>query len=1319
MFKKQSRQIIVYLVMQSLLLSGVSHAADISCLAPALIIPGDTAFQGAINKMMDLQERPFEKWTQTQEPQLQKITQQIIKQPGYKTFKRDSNQYNYGHREMPVEIWCWQDENKVDLKGEKEFYPQVFYFRVGNVLYLHTDAYAQLSRSLKQRIKNRVIILNNVRDKRDGGRFQDEVLPGCGIMPHDEVFTLLSLIQIINSDFKNITRAIDFGAGDGIRALTALRLGLVSNVDLVSIDLDDLLEASQRMRLNGFSEKNGDFKTHHTYIQDTVSVIEMFEAYKNEKLAVFSNLGYWIEKEKWGIDNQDVIGLIRGRENVKLFVAGGSWMPRYSHRAKVDNNKILFKNTDFAIVEKQAGTKHKDSSPLFSWSAQRQEKNTGQQLEDILTHGDNTEIDKALKVLGERQDTRLVHSILDNALRRKGFQVALKEDGEALLVQIMDRKENIIGGMTVFPESDSVEGNKLYFQNIGMNQSQEIGKRIFPLVLRWLDTNPLFVDQFSGWQIEVVPANEGTYKSWMRSYAFLSTGKRYKHYKGGFYSLYGKVAAAQGKSQPTRSGRDFLLQLSRHGIAHGKILGLASGSGEDELYAAENGYDVTATDVNPAKINEILEKAKQRSIVLEAKELDLSMDIPKSNKTYDAIYVRLGLHYYSKTEVKRIINQLQMLLNDNGIIYGVVKSTDDFYYNEYAKGNRIRADGMVFIEDPNTQETYWRSFFNADDIHELFADFQMLDLQHYQERLYSDSHDSSLISFAVQKTELNTKKQIKTTARLLIKQKKVGKASSGNTAAAREVKVMHEGEDFLLHERNAITAQALNLQIAFEYNGAYERIELPELIQRRLLENLQHSQADGGNCFDFLCRMNGFAKDTRESDLPFISVQEAEDLHPGDSVRIGKSDEGKMLAYQFALYLGHGLFIGKMDSGGVVLVHDWESLKGLYRQDLALEKVDTKKIFLADENKFRNLLKQEMPQIIPQKHAHINAVIRFMDLFMQGDFDGLYNTFLQAADVDKDEYIMLAKELFARYQGLSPQAKHALAAATIFHDIGSRSGERDWEHNQIGRDLVTKILQTHGYDKYFIEEVAALVYNHGFYWNVGLDFLPRDYAALSKEQRNAVLLLQFFDNSGRAGGNILFPWKIRLLLQLRDKKVEQFLEEDNLYVYRFENNLSPVLFADPQQRDKDLRDAHTLLAQAKYQNAEFKYDWNERIRNYVFGIFQLLGKDSLQDTFLLVDRIMDAYRSWEQKNAKAKDIIIDTDIDFMALAMSDRTKYINKLQALLHNNNDVPILIRADDDSLRVIIQLHKALEIPVEKTAGALRSDRAVKEPRIIEQSI
>ena len=46
-------------------------------------------------------------------------------------------------------------------------------------------------------------------------------------------------------------------------------------------------------------------------------------------------------------------------------------MPRYSHALKRDKNKSLFKNTGFSIVEKQSSVKHKDGSPLLSWSAIR------------------------------------------------------------------------------------------------------------------------------------------------------------------------------------------------------------------------------------------------------------------------------------------------------------------------------------------------------------------------------------------------------------------------------------------------------------------------------------------------------------------------------------------------------------------------------------------------------------------------------------------------------------------------------------------------------------------------------------------------------------------------------------------------------------------------------------------------------------------------------------------------------------------------------------------------------------------------------------
>ena len=166
------------------------------------------------------------------------------------------------------------------------------------------------------------------------------------------------------------------------------------------------------------------------------------------------------------------------------------------------------------------------------------------------------------------------------------------------------------------------------------------------------------------------------------------------------------------------------------------------------------------------------------------------------------------------------------------------------------------------------------------------------------------------------------------------------------------------------------------------------------------------------------------------------------------------------------------------------------------------------------QKSIKALLAREMPAIIARKHGHIQKVIDFMELFVKQDVEGLYKTF-SGVHVDREEYAALLNELFRRYQRLSPYGKEVLTAATILHDIGSRPGTRDWIHHEIGSARVREMLFGAGYESEFINDVAMLVYFHGLYWNIGLDFLPRDYAALSNEQRDMALLLQFFDNSGR------------------------------------------------------------------------------------------------------------------------------------------------------------------------------------------------------------
>ena len=120
----------------------------------------------------------------------------------------------------------------------------------------------------------------------------------------------------------------------------------------------------------------------------------------------------------------------------------------------------------------------------------------------------------------------------------------------------------------------------------------------------------------------------------------------------------------------------------------GKLLELGAGVGQDSLYFASHGYDVTATDLNTDKLNSNDELQVQGRSV-EVRQVDLLQPLPFEDDSYDVVYAHLSLHYFDDATTQRIFADMYRVLKPGGIIAFFTNSTSD---PEYGTGKQIEPD---------------------------------------------------------------------------------------------------------------------------------------------------------------------------------------------------------------------------------------------------------------------------------------------------------------------------------------------------------------------------------------------------------------------------------------------------------------------------------------------------------------------------------------------------------------------------------------------------------------------------------------------------
>ena len=101
----------------------------------------------------------------------------------------------------------------------------------------------------------------------------------------------------------------------------------------------------------------------------------------------------------------------------------------------------------------------------------------------------------------------------------------------------------------------------------------------------------------------------------------------------------------------------------------GKILEISCGNGADAIDLTNKGYAVTATD----NCQEYVDHANK---YINCVKHDTRNKFPFQDKSFDLVYSRLGLHYFTKEELSTIFSEISRLTN-NYLVFTVKIEQDN------------------------------------------------------------------------------------------------------------------------------------------------------------------------------------------------------------------------------------------------------------------------------------------------------------------------------------------------------------------------------------------------------------------------------------------------------------------------------------------------------------------------------------------------------------------------------------------------------------------------------------------------------------------
>jgi len=117
------------------------------------------------------------------------------------------------------------------------------------------------------------------------------------------------------------------------------------------------------------------------------------------------------------------------------------------------------------------------------------------------------------------------------------------------------------------------------------------------------------------------------------------------------------------------------------------ILELGCGEGNDSIYFAELGHTIVATDFSDVAIEQNKKRWVDPNLTFRVQ--DISHPLHFDDASFDVIYARLSLHYFTDKTTQKAFKEIGRALKPGGTLFFMCKSTDDHIYGQ---GDEIEAD---------------------------------------------------------------------------------------------------------------------------------------------------------------------------------------------------------------------------------------------------------------------------------------------------------------------------------------------------------------------------------------------------------------------------------------------------------------------------------------------------------------------------------------------------------------------------------------------------------------------------------------------------
>ncbi|MSR86592.1 class I SAM-dependent methyltransferase [Candidatus Peribacteria bacterium] len=164
----------------------------------------------------------------------------------------------------------------------------------------------------------------------------------------------------------------------------------------------------------------------------------------------------------------------------------------------------------------------------------------------------------------------------------------------------------------------------------------------------------------------------------------------------------------------------------------GKLLDLGCGYGDDALYFARRGWNVTGLDFSAESMRRLRKRLEKKNVAVVPVQHDIKKRLPFPDNSFDALFAHLSVHYFDDTTTERIFTEMRRVLRKGGLLFVKCKSVDDALYG---KGKRIGSDTY--------KSDHVRHFFSADYMREKLRHCEIKNIRK-SSGIY-DTHKSAFV----------------------------------------------------------------------------------------------------------------------------------------------------------------------------------------------------------------------------------------------------------------------------------------------------------------------------------------------------------------------------------------------------------------------------------------------------------------------------------------------------------------------------------------------------------------------------------------------